>query len=69
MIAPRQRLVAVLNLTARGHREVDDLVALCKQHEPIDLPLLLDPFVSAPDDTNPYFLAYDKGALFGAAST
>jgi ribosomal protein S18 acetylase RimI-like enzyme len=45
------------------------LVAQCKQHEPIDLPLLLDSVPPPENDENLYFLYYYDDALVGAAST
>jgi ribosomal protein S18 acetylase RimI-like enzyme len=67
--APRQGLITAQHLTPRTRQEIEALVRLCKQHEPIDLPLLLDPDLSPESDENLYFLFYDDDTLIGAAST
>jgi ribosomal protein S18 acetylase RimI-like enzyme len=69
MTVGEQRLATAQRLSIQVRREVKDLVALCREHEPIDLPLLLDPSISIPDDQDLYFLVYEKDAMVGAAST
>jgi ribosomal protein S18 acetylase RimI-like enzyme len=69
MPTPRQGLRALPRLNAQTRREVEALVALCKQHEPIDLPLLLESVPPSEDDENLYFLYYRDDVLLGAAST
>jgi len=64
-----QGLITARQLTPQTRQEIEALVTLCKQHEPIDLPLLLDPDLSPEDDENLYFLFYDHNTLVGAAST
>jgi len=67
--APRQGLIFVQQLLGQDRQEVEAFIALCKNHEPIDLPLLLDPEPPAQNDETLYFLYYDNDRLVGAAST
>ena len=74
MTSPQQTLITAQQLDAQTRQEVESLVACCKQHEPIDLPLLLDPEPSPEHGQNLYFLCYlgdpnGGKALVGAAST
>lgn len=68
MNAPRQGLATARRLTAQTRQEIEAFVALCKQHEPIDLPLLMDPVPPPEKDENLYFLYYHQDTLVGVAS-
>jgi len=68
-MVPSQGLITAQKLTLQSRREVEALIALCKQHEPIDLPLLLDAVPPPENDENLYFLYYQDDVLVGAAST
>lgn len=68
-MAPRQGLIAAARLTFQVRQDIEALIALCKQHEPIDLPLLLDSVPPPENDENLYFMYYQEAVLVGAAST
>ena len=69
MQASRHGLSAASHLGSQARQEIEALVALCKQHEPIDLPLLLESVPPPRDDENLYFLYHHDDVLVGAAST
>ena len=69
MVARKQGLLTAQQAIPQTRQEIKALVALCKQHEKIDLPLLLDPTPTPENDDNLYFLYYHQDALVGAAST
>jgi ribosomal protein S18 acetylase RimI-like enzyme len=60
--------VRVQALTTRQHAELDTLTQLCRQHEPLELPLHLEPARAVPGDETSQILCYDGEVLIGCAT-
>src|SRR5438552_2348475 len=68
MTRDEKGLVRQQALTAQDRDDVEQLAALCRQHEGLDLGWVLEPSGRVPGHETNQLLYYDEGALVGFMS-